>query len=88
MLVPAFLAIGEFVLLAPESLERDAARILTYAGYVLPLFGPMLRVVHLQLSVLAYAGLLLVLAAIVRKKKMNACGDRVATDLPLPAVSI
>ena len=87
MLVPAFLAIGEFVLLAPESMERDAARLLTYAGYVLPLFGPMLRVVHLQLSVPAYAGLFLVIAAIVRKKKLEADGNPVGNDVLLPAVS-
>jgi hypothetical protein len=77
MLVPALLAIGEFVLLAPESPERDAARLLTYAGFVLPLFGPMLRVVHLQLSVPAYAGLFLLTAAIVQKQRIEAGGHGV-----------
>jgi alpha-1,2-mannosyltransferase len=69
VLMPALLVIGEFVLLSPKSPEVDAARLLTYAAYFLPLFGPMLKAVHLQLSVPAYAGLFLVVASIIRKEK-------------------
>lgn len=67
ILVPALLLIGEFILLSGESMERDSARLLTYAAYVLPLFGPMLRIVHVQLSVPAFAGLFLVVAEVIRK---------------------
>lgn len=66
MLMPAFLIIGESILLRPESIERDAARVLTYLAFVLPLFGPMLKTIHVQLSVPAYAGLFLVTAAVLR----------------------
>jgi len=67
MLMPALLVIGDRILLAPESIERDAARVLTYVAFCLPLFGPMLKVVHVQLSVPAYLALFLVLASVVRK---------------------
>jgi alpha-1,2-mannosyltransferase len=69
ILMPALLLIGEYILLSPETMERDAARLLTYAAYFLPLFGPMLKVLHVQLSVPAYAGLFLVVAAVIRKKR-------------------
>jgi hypothetical protein len=68
ILVPALLFIGEYVLLSHQTIERDWARLLTYAVYCLPLFGPMLKTVHVQLSVPAFAGLFLVLAAVTRKK--------------------
>ena len=67
MLMPALLVIGDRILLGPESTERDAARVLTYAAYCLPLFGPMLKVVHVQLSVPAYVGLFLAVAAVLRQ---------------------
>ena len=66
MLMPALLVIGDRILLARESTERDSARVLTYVAFCLPLFGPMLKVVHLQLSVPAYAALFLVVASMVR----------------------
>jgi alpha-1,2-mannosyltransferase len=66
MLMPALLVIGDRVLLAEQSGERDGARVLMYVAYVLPLFGPMLKVLHLQLSVPAYAGLFLVVAMFIR----------------------
>lgn len=68
MLMPALLLIGDRILLSSESTERDAARVLTYAAYFLPLFGTTLKFLHLQLSVPAYVGLFLVLAAFIRKE--------------------
>jgi alpha-1,2-mannosyltransferase len=76
MLLPALLVIGDRVLLAAESDERDAARVLTYVAYCLPLFGPMLKMVHVQLSVPAYVGLFLVVAAVVRKGLQGAGRER------------
>jgi alpha-1,2-mannosyltransferase len=67
MLLPALLVIGDRVLLAAESNERDAARVLAYVAYCLPLFGPMLKVVHVQLSVPAYVGLFVVTAVALRQ---------------------
>jgi len=67
MLMPALLVIGDRVLLAQESTERDAARVLTYVGFCLPLFGPMLKMVHVQLSVPVYVALFLVVASTVRR---------------------
>ncbi len=81
ILMPALLIIGELVLLSRETMERDAARLLTYVAYVLPLFGPMLRVVRVQLSVPAYAGLFVVVAMIIRKE-MNGTGGRAHGSQP------
>ncbi|MBS1806217.1 MAG: DUF2029 domain-containing protein [Acidobacteria bacterium] len=77
MLMPAFLVIGDRILLAPESDKRDAARVLTYVAFCLPLFGPMLKMVHLQLSVPAYAALFLVVASVARKGMQGAAATEV-----------
>jgi hypothetical protein len=70
--VPAFLLIGDRILLGDESVERDEARVLTYAAYCLPLFGPLLKTFHVQLSVPAYVALFLVIAAVIRKQGQGA----------------
>jgi alpha-1,2-mannosyltransferase len=74
ILVPALMLIGDFVLGSPESPERDAARLLIYAAYFLPLFGTLLKVAHVQLSVLAYAALFLVVAEVIRKQTIETSG--------------
>jgi len=66
-------------LLAEESAQRDAARVLMYLAYVLPLFGPMLKMLHIQLSVPAYVALFLVVASIIR-------GELVTDDLRKAAI--
>lgn len=68
ILMPAFLLIGDFILQSAESPERDAARLLIYAAYCLPLFGPLLRGIHVQLSVPVFVGLFLVVASMIRKR--------------------
>lgn len=68
MLMPAFLVIGDQILLGPESPGRDAARVVTYAAFCLPLFGPMLKAFHVQLSVPAYAALFVVVASVVKNE--------------------
>jgi hypothetical protein len=72
MLLPALLVIGDRVLLAAASDQRDAARVLTYVAYCLPLFGPMLKFANVQLSVPAYVGLFLVTAVALRKSLLCA----------------
>jgi hypothetical protein len=74
ILVPGLLFVGEYFLLSEQSMERDTARLLTYAAFCLPLFGPMLKAVHVQLSVPAYAGLFLVVAAVTRKEMDESTG--------------
>lgn len=71
MLMPAFLVIGDRVLLQPESPRRDVARVLTYVAFCLPLFGPMLKAFHVQLSVPAYAALFVVVASVVKKEALR-----------------
>ena len=85
ILMPALLLIGDSILQSPESTERDAARLFTYAAYFLPLFGPLLKVVHLQLSVLAIAALFLVVWTVVRKQTMGPSGRE--QEYRAPAVS-
>jgi len=85
MLMPALLVIGDRILLAPESIERDAARVLTYVAFCLPLFGPMLKVVHVQLSVPAYAALFLVVASTVRNGLQASATCEPAAVAPLEA---
>ena len=74
MLMPALLLIGDWILQSAESPERDAAKLLTYTAFFLPLFGPLLRFVHVQLSVPAYSALFLVMAAVIRKQTMGSSG--------------
>jgi hypothetical protein len=74
ILMPALLLIGDFIMQSAESPERDAVRILTYAAYCLPLFGPLLKGIHLQLSVPVFVGLFLVLASIIRKGADDTAG--------------
>lgn len=76
MLMPALLVIGDRILLAPESTQRDAARVLTYVAFCLPLFGPMLKAVHVQLSVPAYAALFLVVASVLRRESQGTAPAR------------
>jgi alpha-1,2-mannosyltransferase len=68
VLMPALLLIGDFILQSAESPERDAARLLAYAAYCLPFFGPLFKNMHLQLSVPVFAGLFLVLALMIRRR--------------------
>lgn len=61
LLAPAFLFIGNWALASAPSLHRDAAKVLIYASYGLPAFSGLLKFTHVQFSVIAFAGLLLVL---------------------------
>lgn len=83
VLMPAFLLIGDQVLLAPESKERDAARVLTYLAYALPLFGPMLKGLHVQLSVPVFVCLFLVIAAVIRTRVLAMRGPAEMHAAPL-----
>jgi hypothetical protein len=61
VLAPAWLLLADVSLERPEAPWTPSLRVLAYAGFVLPVLGPLARVTHLQLSVPALAGLLGVL---------------------------
>ena len=60
VLAPVFLLLVDWMLRAQPS-AAPALRVLLYLSYMLPLLGPLSRWTHLQLSVVAFAGLLWVL---------------------------
>lgn len=84
ILMPAFLFIGNFILQADESNEREVVKLLLYAAYCLPLFGVMLKPLHFQLSVLAYSCLFYLVAILA----LRACGDKLKgwPTLSAPAI--
>jgi alpha-1,2-mannosyltransferase len=61
ILAPALLLIADWLVGHPDLRARRLMIGLAYAVYVLPLIGPAARWTHVQLSVIAMAGLLLVL---------------------------
>jgi alpha-1,2-mannosyltransferase len=58
ILAPAFLLVGDWVIANGESHFAGLARLLLYLCYPLFLLGPLARLTHLQLSVVAMTGLL------------------------------
>jgi hypothetical protein len=56
ILAPAFLLLGDWVMTHRDS--ASSISMLLYACYLLFLLGPLARITHLQLSVLAMTGLL------------------------------
>lgn len=65
-LAPAFLLLADWGLRHPGHHSTSAIRVLSYLSFTLPLFGPIARWTHLQLSVLAFAALLCFLLQISR----------------------
>jgi hypothetical protein len=62
VLAPAWLLLADLSLARPEASWTPPLRVLVYAGGLLPVFGPLARPTHVQLSVLALAALLVLLA--------------------------
>jgi hypothetical protein len=61
VLAPVLLLLANWVLSNAPQPSSAVLHVLTYLAFVLPLFGPLSRWTHLQLSVLAFTGLLWVL---------------------------
>jgi hypothetical protein len=61
VLVPMLLLLVDWTLIHAQFALSPALRLLLYFAYVLPLFGPLSRWTHVQLSVPAFAALLWVL---------------------------
>jgi hypothetical protein len=60
-LAPALLLLVNWILTNPQNPSSAAIRLLAYLAFVLPLFGPLSRWTHIQLSVPAFTVLLWVL---------------------------
>jgi hypothetical protein len=58
VLAPALLLLVDWTLANPHHVSTPALRLLAYLAFVLPLFGPLARWTHLQLSVPAFTILL------------------------------
>lgn len=58
ILVPVLIILGDWTLEHGDAVATPGFRVLLYACYALPLLGPLARFTRLQLSVLAFAGLL------------------------------
>jgi hypothetical protein len=61
VLAPALLLLADWTLTNPQHPSSAALKLLTYLAFVLPLFGPLSRWTHFQLSVPAFTVLLWVL---------------------------
>jgi hypothetical protein len=60
-LVPAFLLLADWALNNPHNPSAPAHRLLLYLAFILPLFGPLSRWTHVQLSVPVFVALLWIL---------------------------
>jgi hypothetical protein len=61
VLAPAWMLLADLSLARPQAPWTPSLRVLVYAAFVLPVLGPLARLTHLQISVLALAGLLALL---------------------------
>lgn len=61
VLAPALLLLADWILSNPQNPSSAALKLLAYLAFVLPLFGPLSRWTHIQLSVPAFTVLLWVL---------------------------
>ena len=66
VLVPALLLLADWILTNPDHTDTAALTLLSYLAFVLPLFGPLSRWTHLQLSVPVFVMLLWTLRRISR----------------------
>jgi hypothetical protein len=57
-LAPVFLLLADWSIQNAHNIATAALRVLLYLAFLLPLFGPIARWTHLQLSVVAFAALL------------------------------
>ena len=70
ILVPAFLLLADW-LIAHSNAPPGHAGTLLYLVYALPLLGPLARWTHVQLSVIAIAGLLYVIWRIAEGENVS-----------------
>jgi arabinofuranan 3-O-arabinosyltransferase len=75
VLAPAFLLLTNWILKNPQSVVSPLLKILLYLAFVLPLLGPLSSWTRLQLSVLAFVGLVWVFARAARHlASAESCG--------------
>jgi hypothetical protein len=63
ILVPGFVLLASWALQNRTQQKAALVLVLLYGSYALPLLGPLLRFIHLQLSVLIFAALVYVLSS-------------------------
>lgn len=69
VLAPAWLLLADAALARPTPPWAPPLRVLLYAAFVLPALGPLARLTHLQLSVLALGGILVLLHQVARAQR-------------------
>ena len=70
VLAPALLLLADWTLANEHHILTPALRVLAYLAFILPLFGPISRWTHLQLSVVAFAALLWTLCRLTVTHKL------------------
>ncbi len=78
-LAPAWLLLADAALARPSPPWAPLLRVLLYAAFVLPALGPLARLTHLQLSVLAMGAILVLLDRVAREGTMQ---EPVSSALP------
>ena len=77
-LAPVFLLLADWSIKNPQHPSTPALRILLYLAFLLPLFGPVARWTHLQLSVVVFVALLWTIYRIATHP----------STVPMPAVAV
>jgi hypothetical protein len=79
-LAPALILLSDWTLTNPYHPDSPALRVLTYLAFILPLFGPLSRWTHLQLSVPVFAALLWLLFQNLATPDSETPGHKLATN--------
>jgi hypothetical protein len=75
VLVPLFFLASDWAIQHYEHASSPSLKALLYLSFVLPLFGPVAIWTHVQLSVIAFVGLLIVLVSILREEVIRRTVD-------------
>lgn len=70
VLAPSLLLVADWTLANEHHILTPALRVLAYLAFILPLFGPISRWTHLQLSVVVFAALLWTLHRVTAGHKL------------------
>jgi len=73
-LAPALLLLADWTITHASHASAPALRVGVYLAFLLPMFGPVARWTHLQLSVVAFVAILWILFRLSRPA--NAAGNR------------
>jgi len=68
ILAPAFLLLGDWTLVHSVEKKSKQIQLLIYSCFLLFLFGPIVRFIHIQLSVVAMAAMFMIAARLPRRR--------------------